>query len=88
MKTVILDEPEIITITCEGNYCLEIDSIRQNAQEEYLVPAGKHEVVMQFDPQTVHTTEAIAYIALSVLALAMIGMIIVTLLINKKKCQK
>jgi hypothetical protein len=52
------------------------------------VPAGKHEVVMQFDPQTVHTTETIAYIALSVLALAMIGMIIVTLLINKKKCQK
>lgn len=52
------------------------------------VPAGKHKVVMQFDPQTVHTTETIAYIALSVLALAMIGMIIVTLLINKKKCQK
>ena len=33
------------------------------------VPAGKHEIVMTFDPQTVHTTESIAYAALAILAL-------------------
>lgn len=52
------------------------------------VPSGKHEVVMEFDPQTVHTTETIGYTALSILGLAMIGMIIVTIIINRKKCQK
>ncbi len=38
------------------------------------VPAGKHTVVMTFDPQTVHTTEAIAYGALALLALLLIGL--------------
>ncbi len=33
------------------------------------VPAGKHEVVMTFDPDTVRTTEAVAYSALVVLML-------------------
>ena len=32
------------------------------------VPAGEHEVVMTFDPQTVHVTEAIAYASLAILA--------------------
>ena len=36
------------------------------------IPAGKHTVVMTFDPQTVHITEAIAYGALAVLALLLI----------------
>lgn len=31
------------------------------------VPAGKHEVVMTFDPVSLHTTETIAYIALALL---------------------
>ena len=51
------------------------------------VPAGKHEVVMTFDPQTVHTTEAIAYGALALLALIILSKII-TLIFKKKKCQK
>jgi hypothetical protein len=51
------------------------------------VPAGKHEVVMTFDPQTVHTTEAIAYTALILLALITLAKII-TFIISKKKCQK
>ena len=51
------------------------------------VPAGKHEVVMTFDPQTVHTTEAIAYGALILLALITLAKII-TFIISKKKCQK
>ena len=36
------------------------------------IPAGKHTVVMTFDPQTVHVTEAIAYGALVVLAVLLI----------------
>ena len=32
------------------------------------VPAGKHEVVFKFDPQSVHATETVAYVALAVLA--------------------
>ena len=36
------------------------------------VPAGKHTVVMTFDPQTVHITEAVAYGALVILSLLLI----------------
>ena len=39
------------------------------------VPAGEHEVIMTFDPQTVHITEAIAYTALALLALMLIGLL-------------
>ena len=39
------------------------------------IPAGKHTVVMTFDPQTVHLTETIAYTALAILALLLIGFI-------------
>lgn len=39
------------------------------------VPAGEHEVIMTFDPQTVHITEAIAYGALAVLALMLIALL-------------
>ena len=38
------------------------------------VPAGRHAVVMTFDPKSVHTTEAIAYTALAILALLIILM--------------
>ena len=40
------------------------------------IPAGKHTVVMTFDPQTVHVTETIAYTALAILALLLIGLLI------------
>ena len=36
------------------------------------IPAGKHTVVMTFDPQTVHITEAVAYGALTILALLLV----------------
>jgi len=39
------------------------------------VPAGEHEVVMTFDPQTVHITEAVAYGALALLALMLIALL-------------
>jgi hypothetical protein len=51
------------------------------------VPAGKHEIIMTFDPQTLHTTESIAYSALAILGF--IALANITLLIyRKKKCQK
>ncbi len=28
------------------------------------LPAGDHEVIFRFDPQSVHTTEAVAYVSL------------------------
>ena len=46
------------------------------------IPAGKHTVVMTFDPQTVHITETIAYSALAVLALLLI--VFIGLAIKKK----
>ena len=48
------------------------------------IPAGKHTVIMTFDPQTVHLTETIAYAALAVLAL----LIVVIIFISYKKIRK
>ena len=39
------------------------------------VPAGEHVMVMTFDPQTVHITEAIAYAALALLALMLLSLL-------------
>ena len=50
------------------------------------VPAGEHEVIMTFDPQTVHITETIAYVALAVLALMLIALLGFS--IYRKKHQK
>jgi len=36
------------------------------------VPAGEHEVVFEFDPDSLHATETIAYIAFALLALAVL----------------
>lgn len=36
------------------------------------VPAGKHEIVFEFDPDSLHATETIAYIAFALLALAVL----------------
>lgn len=47
------------------------------------LPAGKHVVEMTFDPQSLHTTEAIAYGALILLLIAIFGAI--TLTIRKQK---
>lgn len=43
------------------------------------VPAGEHELVFSFDPQTVHVTEAIAYGALVLLALMLVLLVGVSL---------
>ena len=46
-------------------------------------PAGKHEVVLSFKPQSVQTTETIAYVALGVLMLLVVTAIVLSL--KKKK---
>ena len=48
------------------------------------VPAGEHEVIMTFDPQTVHITEAVAYGALAVLALMLIALLGLSLYRKKR----
>ena len=48
------------------------------------VPAGEHEVIMTFDPQTVHVTEAVAYGALALLALMLVALIAFSLYRRKQ----
>ncbi len=43
------------------------------------VPSGKHEVVLTFKPQSISTTETIAYVALAVLALLIVAAIVLKL---------
>lgn len=43
------------------------------------VPAGKHEVVFTFQPQSIQTTETIAYVALAVLILLVVAAIVLKL---------
>ena len=52
------------------------------------VPAGEHEVIMTFDPQTVHITEAIAYGALAVLALMLVALLGVSIYRKRQNKQK
>ena len=47
------------------------------------VPAGKHKIEFKFDPQSIHTTENIAYVALGVLILGAIGVIVIE--VRKRK---
>jgi len=47
------------------------------------IEAGKHEVVLSFFPQSVKTTETLAYVALAIL-LALIVLVVV-LQVRKKK---
>ena len=48
------------------------------------IPAGKHTVVMTFDPQTVHLTETIAYAALAILALLLVAFVVFSIKERKK----
>ena len=48
------------------------------------MPAGEHEVIMTFDPQTVHITETIAYSALALLALMLIALLAFSLYRKKQ----
>ncbi len=48
------------------------------------VPAGKHKIEMVFDPQSIHTTEAIATTALILLLLGFVFAVVKPLVIKKK----
>jgi uncharacterized membrane protein YfhO len=48
------------------------------------VTAGKHKIEFKFDPQSIHTTENIAYVALGVLILGAIGVIVIEVRKRKK----
>lgn len=49
------------------------------------VPAGNHTLVLSFDPKSLHVTEAVAYGAFAVMALAFIGAIVYSVRRNRKK---
>lgn len=49
------------------------------------LPAGEHTVVFHFDPQSVHTTETVAYASVALIYLALIGAF---LLLGKGNCCK
>lgn len=60
----------------------------QHGRADYIlramnVPAGKHKIEFKFDPQSIHTTENIAYVALGLLILGAIGVIVIE--VRKKK---
>lgn len=60
----------------------------KHAQADYIlramnVPAGKHKIEFKFDPQSIHKTESIAYIALGILFLSAVGVIV--LQVRKRK---
>ena len=51
------------------------------------VPAGEHEVIMTFDPQTVHITEAVAYAAWALLALMLVALLGISIYRKKKNAR-
>lgn len=71
------------TATVDGK---EVEIARVNyVLRAIKMEGGKHHVVLKFDPQSVHTTDSIAYIALILLALMLVIAIIWPYLKTKKK---
>ena len=52
------------------------------------VPAGEHTLVLKFDPQSLHTTEALAYAALAIMILAFAAAVAISLRRKKAKAEK
>lgn len=71
------------TCTVDGT---ETDIARVNyVLRAIRIEGGSHKVVLTFDPQSVHTTDTIAYISLVLLLLMMIAAVTLPLLRNRKK---
>ncbi len=49
-----------------------------------VIPAGKHTIAFRFDPQSLHTTEALANTALILLALLLVALLVYSFWRNKK----
>jgi len=49
------------------------------------IGAGQHQVVLSFDPQSVKTTETIAYVALIIMLLLVVAVIALAVISRKKK---
>lgn len=49
------------------------------------IPAGTHEIVMTFDPQSLHTTDTAATVAIILIYLAVIGAIVMAVRNNRRK---
>lgn len=52
------------------------------------LPAGEHTVVFRFDPQSVHTTETVAYASVALIYLALIGAFLLLVLGKGNCCKK
>ncbi len=52
------------------------------------VPAGEHTLVLKFDPQSLHTTETLAYAALAIMILALAAAVAISLRRKKAKAEK
>ncbi len=71
------------TATVDGN---EVEIARVNyVLRAIKMDGGKHHVVLKFDPQSVHTTDTIAYIALILLVIMLIGAIALPIIKSKKQ---
>jgi uncharacterized membrane protein YfhO len=49
------------------------------------IPAGKHTIEMHFDPQSIHTTNTIAIIAVILIYIALIASVVFSVLEKPKK---
>lgn len=71
------------TATVDGN---ETEIARVNyVLRAIKMEGGKHKVILKFDPQSVHTTDLVAYISLAILALMLVGALVLAF---KKKQQE
>lgn len=52
------------------------------------VPVGEHTLVLKFDPQSLHTTETLAYAALAIMILALAAAVAISLRRKKAKAEK
>lgn len=50
------------------------------------VPAGSHDIVMEFDPESLHVTDTVATVAVVVIYMALLAAVVVTLKRRRDDC--